>query len=131
MPDYLLDSCILIRHLRRHDPTTALLSKLALEGRVGIATISRLEIVEGMREHEREGTIQLLDSLLSYPLDAAIADLGGEFIRRYRVQGITLDKPDAIIGATAISHDLVLVTYNSKHYPMPELHRYQGLSEAP
>jgi predicted nucleic acid-binding protein len=84
-----------------------------------------------MREHEREGTIQLLDSLLSYPLDAAIADLGGEFIRRYRVQGITLDKPEAIIGATAIRHDLILVTDNSKHYPMPELHRYQGLSEAP
>jgi len=131
MPDYLLDSCVLVRHLRRHLPTTALLSKLAMEGRVGIATISRVEIVEGMREHEREGTMQLLDSLLSYPLDAAIADLGGEFIRRYRAQGIALHKPDAIIGATAIHHDLILVTCNSKHYPMPALRRYQGLSEAP
>ena len=62
MPDCLLDSCILIRHLRRHQPTTALLSKLAMEGRVAIATMSRLEIVEGMREHEREGTMRLLDS---------------------------------------------------------------------
>jgi predicted nucleic acid-binding protein len=131
VPDYLLDSCILIRHLRRHRLTTALLSRLAVEGRVGIATISRLEIVEGMREHEREGTMQLLDSLLSYPLDAAIADLGGELIRCYRTQGITLDEPDAIIGATAICHDLILVTYNSKHYPMPELRLYQGFSEAP
>ena len=131
MPDYLLDSCILIRHLRRHQPTTALLSRLATDGGVGIATISRLEIVEEMREHEREGTMNLLDSLLSFPLNAAIADLGGELIRRYRAQGITLDKPDAIIGATAIHHGLVLVTYNSKHYPMPELRLYQGLSEAP
>jgi predicted nucleic acid-binding protein len=102
-----------------------------MEGRVGIATISRVEISEGMREHEREGTMQLLDSLLSYPLDAAIADLGGEIIRRYRADGITLDKPDAIIGATAIHHDLILVTYNSKHFPMPELRLYQGLSQAP
>jgi predicted nucleic acid-binding protein len=102
-----------------------------MDGRVGIATISRVEIVEGMREHERQGTMQLLDSLVSHPLDALIADLGGEFIRRYRAQGITLDKPDAIIAATAIHHDLVLVTYNSRHYPTPELRLYQGLSEAP
>ena len=131
MPDCLLDSCVLIRHLRRHRPTTVLLSKLALEGRVGVATVSRLEIAEGIREHERGGTMQLLDSLLSYPLDAAVADLSGELIRRCRTQGIVLDIPDAIIGATAIHHGLVLVTYNSKHFPMPELHLYQGLSEEP
>lgn len=127
MPDYLLDSCVLIRHLRRHQPTTDLLSALVLEGRVGIATISRTEIIEGMREHEREPTMRLLDSLHPYPLDAAIADLAGEYIRRYRAQGIILDKPDAIIGATAVSHGLVLVTYNPKHFPMPELRLYEQM----
>jgi predicted nucleic acid-binding protein len=53
------------------------------------------------------------------------ADMAGEYIRRYRAQGITLDKPDAIIGATAVLHDLVLVTYNPKHFPMPELQLYE------
>ena len=125
MPDYLLDSCVLVRHLRRHKPTTDLLSTLVLEGKVGIATISRTEIIEGMREHEREATLRLLDSLPAYPLDVSIADLAGEYIRRYRAQGITLDKPDAIIGATAVLHDLVLVTYNPKHFPMPELQLYE------
>ena len=129
MPDYLLDSCVLIRHLRRHQPTTDLLTTLAMEGQVGIATISRLEIVEGMREHERERTMRLLDSLICYPLDAAIADLAGEYIRRYRAKGIILDKPDAIIGATAVHHGLVLVTYNPKHFPMPELQLYQRMPE--
>ena len=46
-----------------------------------------------------------------YPLDIAIADLAGEYIRRCRAQGITLDTPDAIIGATAVHHGLVFVTY--------------------
>lgn len=127
MPDYLLDSCVLVRHLRRHQPTTDLLSTLVLEGEVGIATISRTEIIEGMREHEREATMRLLDSLRSYPLDVATADLVGEYIRRYRAQGITLDKPDAIIGATAVRHGLVLVTYNPKHFPMPELRLYEQM----
>jgi predicted nucleic acid-binding protein len=125
VPDYLLDSCVLVRHLRRHKPTTDLVSALVLEGQVGIATISRTEIIEGMREHEREATMRLLDSLPAYPLDVATADMAGEYIRRYRAQGITLDKPDAIIGATAVLHDLVLVTYNQKHFPMPELQLYE------
>jgi predicted nucleic acid-binding protein len=71
VPDYLLDSCVLVRHLRRHKPTTDLVSALVLEGQVGIATISRTEIIEGMREHEREATMRLLDSLPAYPLDVA------------------------------------------------------------
>jgi predicted nucleic acid-binding protein len=125
VPDYLLDSCVLVRHLRGHKPTTDLLSTLVLEGKVGIATISRTEIIEGMREHEREATLRLLDSLPAYPLDVSTADLAGEYIRRYRAQGISLDKPDAIIGATAVLQDLMLVTYNPKHFPMPELQLYK------
>jgi predicted nucleic acid-binding protein len=127
MPDFLLDSCVLIRHLRRHQPTTDLLIALMLESEMGIATITRTEIIEGMREHEREATMRLLNSLPAYPLDSVIADQAGEYIRRYRRQGVTLDKPDAIIGATAINHDLVLVTYNPNHFPMPELRRYEPM----
>ena len=131
MPDFLLDSCVLIRHLRRHQPTTDLMAALALEGQTGIATISRAEIIEGMREHEREITMRLLDALVSYPLDAVIADRAGDYIRHYRARGTTLDKPDAIIGATAVHHGLVLVTYNVKHFPMPELQLYEGGSTLP
>jgi len=129
LPDYLLDSCILIRHLRRHEPTTDLLTALALEGQMGIATISRTEIVEGLSGHERERTMRLLDSLILYPLDAAMADLAGDYIHRYRARGITLDRPDAIIGATALHHRLVLVTYNPRHFPMPELRLYEEMPE--
>lgn len=124
MADYLLDSCVLIRHLRRHQPTMDLFAARVLEGNVGIATITRTEIIEGLRDHERERTLRLLDSLPAFPLDSAIADLAGEFIRRYRQQGIILDRPDAIIGATAVQQHCVLVTYNQAHFPMPELTRY-------
>lgn len=127
MPDYLLDSCMLIRHLRRHQPTTDLMTALALKGQLGIATISRTEVIEGMREHERERTMRLLNSLVCYPLDTPIADLAGEYIRCYRAKGITLDKPDAIIGATAVHHGLVLATYNSRHFPMPQLRLYEEM----
>lgn len=131
MPDFLLDSCVLIRHLRRHRLTTELIKALALEGQLGIATISRTEIIEGMRDHERQPTMRLLESLHPWPLDAAVADLAGDYIRQFRSKGITLDKPDAIIGATAVYHNLVLVTFNAKHFPMAELRLYWDLPQAP
>lgn len=124
MPDYLVDSCVLIRHLRGYLPATELLARLAVEGQVGIATISRTEVIEGMREREREATLRLLDAFRAYSLDKKIADLAGEYIRCYRGEGVVLDKPDAIIGATAVRHGLVLVTYNARHFPMPELRLY-------
>ena len=130
MPEYLLDTCTLIRHLRRHQPTTDLMTDLAMDGRLGIATITRTEIVQGMREHEREVTVRLLNSLDNYALDAPVADLAGETIRQYRSRGITLDEPDAIIGATAIHHGLVLVTHNARHFPMPELRLYGAMPDA-
>jgi len=127
VPDFLLDSCVLIRHLRRHEPTTQLLASLVAEGSLGIATITRTEILEGMREHERPATIRLLDSLVSYPLDAPTADQAGDYIRSYRSQGITMHKPDAIIAATAVCQNLTLVTYNPSHFSMTGLRRYEPM----
>lgn len=124
MPDYLLDSNVLIQHLREHRPTTALLTRLALNAHLGIAAISRTEVLIGMRSHERERTLQLLNALACYPLEVAVADLAAELVRRYRRQGVMLDIPDALIAATALDQGLVLLTYNPRHFPMPELQLY-------
>ena len=127
MPKFLLDSCVLIQHLRGHKPTSTLLTKLAMEGSLGIAAISRTEVIKGMREHEREVTVRFLNALTCYAFDAAIADRTGELIREYRAQGITLSKPDAMIAATALDSNAVLLTYNAKHFPMPELQLYAAM----
>lgn len=124
MPDYLLDSNVLIQHLRGHAATTDLLTRLSLDGTLGIAAISRTEIIAEMRDHEREATLRFLNALALYPLDGAVADGAGDIIRRSRAGGLTVDIPDAIIAATAITHDLSLLTYNRRHFPMPELRHY-------
>lgn len=124
MADYLLDSNVLIQHLRGHAPTTDLLGRLALNGQLGVAAISRTEVLAGMRTHEEGATLHFLNALACYPLDLAVADCAGALIREYRRTGTTLDVPDAVIAATALHHDLVLLTYNPRHFPMPELRRY-------
>lgn len=131
MADYLLDSNVLIRHLRRHQSTTSLLAALVLDGQVGLATISRTELIEGMRAHEREQTLRLLDAFAAFPFTSALADLTGDLLRQYRASGIVLSKPDAMIAATALHHNLVLVTYNPQHFPMPEIQLYPNMPAWP
>ncbi|MGC9393557.1 MAG: type II toxin-antitoxin system VapC family toxin [Anaerolineae bacterium] len=129
MADYLLDSNVLIQHLRGHQPTTALLTRLALDGQLGVAVISRMEVLAGMREHEREATLRFLNALACYAVNRPIADLAGEWLRRYRQQDVTLDVADALIAATAHHHDLILLTYNPRHFPMPELRQYHEMPD--
>ncbi len=121
MTDYLLDTGILIRHLRNRPGYRELMYRLAQEGRLYIASFTRLEIVRGMRDHEREATFALLDALRTHPLDAPTADLAGEMIRAWQRKGIALSGPDAVIAASAIRCGAVLVTTNPRHFPMAEL----------
>ncbi|MBI2346941.1 MAG: hypothetical protein HYV03_08755 [Deltaproteobacteria bacterium] len=50
-----------------------------------------------------------------------VARMAGELRHRYRSRGKALTLADALIGALAIAHHLVLLTDNVKDYPMPEL----------
>ena len=124
MADYLLDSNVLILHLRERPEITALLTQWGTEGALYISVATRTEIVAGMRPHEKERTLELLDSLENLPVDEAIADRAGRLIYRYARQGVQLSFADALIAATALEHDLTLATTNPKHFPMPELRLY-------
>lgn len=121
MRDHLLDTGILIRHLRNQAGYRELVAHLADEGDLYIASFTRVEVVRGMRNHERDATFALMDALWTYPLDAQTADLAGEMIRTWRSKGITISGPDAVIAASALRCRAALVTTNPKHFPMVEL----------
>ena len=124
MIEYLLDSDVLIWQLRDQRETVELLAKLSKRGILACSVVSIVEIQAGVRHGEEKKTDALLDSLKAYDATPAIANLAGRFIRGYRAKGITLDFVDSIIAATAAIHNLTLLTYNIKHYPMPEVKLY-------
>jgi len=124
MIEYLLDSDVLIWQLRDQQETVELLAKLSRRGPLACSVVSIVEIQAGVRRGEEKKTSTLLDSLKAYDVTPAIANLAGTFIRDYRAKGITLDFVDSIIAATAVIHGLTLLTYNTKHYPMPEVKLY-------
>jgi len=125
MNDLLLDSGILILHLRNQPGYPALLESLLNESDIYISAITRLEIVRGMRDHERDQTFNLLDSLETLDITGEIADKAGELIRGGKARGVAIGDADALIAASAIHCNLALVTTNPKHFQMAELIVFQ------
>lgn len=121
MADYLIDTNLLILALRRRIDAIHLLKRLQTDGELHISVVTRSEILAGMRADEEGRTMTLLSSLGSLPVDVAGADQAGRWIYAYARAGIQLSVPDAMIGATAMTHGLTLVTTNAKHFPMPEV----------
>jgi len=125
---YLLDSDVLIAFLRGYPETVLLLKNLAETGaELTISAVTIIEIEAGIRGKEEEATLELLGILGIHLLDKTTADLAGSLLRQYRRKGISLSLADVIIAATAIAQNLTLVTYNVRHYPIPEVHIYSSL----
>ena len=129
MARYLLDSGLVIRHLRGQKRIVQLLRGLGKMGRLSISAVTRLEVHAGMVPEERYTTQKLLSRFVTYDLDREIADRAGDMIHESQEKGITISVPDAIIAATAVSCNLTLVTLNKAHfesipglslYPLPE-----------
>jgi len=120
--NYLLDTTVIIDCLRGRKETVDFLAEIASEGSVvGCCAINITEIYAGMRENERQVTKRFLDSLEYYEVTRNLAGLAGEYKREYAGKGITFSLSDVIIAAVTISNNLILITDNLRHYPMPEL----------
>jgi predicted nucleic acid-binding protein len=122
MSKYLLGSDIIIWHLRGRKEITEMLKDLQRSGLPACSAISVLEVQLGVKtKDEEEKTDRFLESLKVFDVNMDIAKIAAQLIRVHKTKGVTMDIPDAIIASTCILHDLILVTYNRKHYPISEL----------
>lgn len=125
MARYLLDTGIIIRHLRGRKPIVQLVRGLSRSDRLAVATVTRLEIFAGMRDEEAYVTRKLLSRFVNFSLDPEIADRAGQLIAQQKTLNHSLTVPDAIIAVTAVRHQLTLVTLNRRDFePVPGIHLY-------
>lgn len=118
MNKYLLDSNVLIKALRRNLDVLDWIDSIHSTHYLYVSVASRVEVFAGMHPREEEMTEALLSSLISLPITVPIADRAGRMIYTHARKGFQVSFPDALIAATALEHNLILMTTNTKHFPM-------------
>lgn len=111
MPEILVDSDVLIDHLRgarRFAPSA--------EDGVAYSVVTRAELFAG-RASQEDAVVRLLAPFQELPVDRRVAELGGRLRREHGVR-----IADALIAATALVHGLALMTRNLRDFePVPNL----------
>jgi predicted nucleic acid-binding protein len=117
MKSILLDTSVIIDYLRmsKNKDQTVLFQLTEKKYAFAISLITYTELYSGRGVWEKEGAHRELDIALSYmkilPFEKDTAKKAGEIRAKFRT-----DILDAIIAATAIVHNMELVTLNVKDF---------------
>ncbi len=115
----LLDSSVLISHLRGETRATDLLLSMPTADRL-VSVLTRVEIEGGMRSGERSGVAELFSAVTLVPVSDAMARQAGRLLRQFRRSHTGIDLVDYVVAATAQLRDARLATLNVRHFPMFE-----------
>lgn len=116
----LVDSDVLIAHLRGVAAARDWLIEARKRTPLAISVVSIAEIIGGMRAAERREVWRLLVAFQVEPATEVIARRAGEMMRRYRHSHNMIGLGDYLIAATVDVKGLELATLNVRHFPMFE-----------
>jgi predicted nucleic acid-binding protein len=114
----LVDSDVLIAHLRGVQSARNWLVAARREGPLAISVVSTVELVAGMRSAERREVWRLLAAFRPEPVTEPIARRAGDFWRHHRRSHSGIGLGDYLIAATAEAKGYQLATLNVRHFPM-------------
>ena len=120
----LVDTDVLIDFLRRKEKAVQILDEASDAGDLYCSVITLAELVAGMRPAEKEDTEKLVAGMTLLPVTEPIARKGGELRNHARPRNILL--PDCLIAATTLEEECLLLTFNTKDYPFPDVVFYKG-----
>ena len=107
----LIDSVILIDHFNGIAAATDYLRQK--KELVCISAITRAEVLTGFEATGAVAARRFLNAIPLHVIDQEIADLAAGLRRKHRWK-----LPDALQAATALLHDCLLVTRNTKDFPV-------------
>jgi predicted nucleic acid-binding protein len=118
----LVDSDVLIAHLRGAPAARDWLVEARRRDRLAISVVTIVEVVGGMRSVERREVWRLLSAFKVEPATEVVARRAGDMMRRYRAGHAGVGVGDYLIAATVDVKGLELATLNVRNFPMfPDL----------
>lgn len=122
MRPIVIDSDILIEVFRARDATVlARWDELSRsEVPVLCTPVTVAELWHGARPNEYPALNAMFAEIPCVPTDRLIGQRAGDFLRHY-AKSHHLELGDALIAATASTHNWSLWTRNRRHYPMPDI----------
>jgi len=119
---YLLDTTVLVAHLRGDEEISDLILGLVAAGHVlCVSCVNVAEVERGIRPRERKAATALLDRLTFLATTAEAAVRAGRYLAEFAKRGRTLHLADALVAATARVHGAVLITDNAADFPMRDV----------
>src|SRR5713226_6837326 len=117
---YLLDTDTIISVLAGHQPTVEMFKQLHVED-IAMSLITVGELYEGAffyanPQAHLKTFRQLLTQFRLLSLNDPIMERFAEIRSLLRRQGNLIADFDLLLGATALYHDLTLLTYNTRHF---------------
>lgn len=112
----LIDTSVLIDHLRRKRKDKTLFFELAQNYHCLILAITQFEFWVGSTLQNREYTEKLLALLPVLPFNAACAEVAADIYHILKARNQLIPLPDIFIAATAIENDLPFQTLDRKHF---------------
>lgn len=122
MDKTLLDTDILSEILKGHDQKVVQNARTyqVHHPKLTLSSISVAEISKGLWKKKQASKLASFLSLLEtqeiLPFNSACAELAGKLFADLERQGLPIGWGDVMIGATAITYNLVLSTGNVKHF---------------
>ncbi len=117
---YLIDTDWVIHHLNGRLDIIQRLQALQPEG-LGLAVVALAELYEGVYysrnpAQSKQKLNDFLESVTVVGIDEKTAQIFGRERGRLRAAGMLIGDMDLLIAATALQHDLTLLTNNRSHF---------------
>jgi len=125
--DFLLDTGIVIRHLRDDRRAHDLLDLLEQLGGIRVSTITFMEILVGCQPHEEESTRLFFERVSPLIIGQEVAEKAAFLIRKYQAvfgKDNPRQFPDALIAATTWQQEGIFVTLNKKHFAKTPINEF-------
>lgn len=119
---YLLDTTVLIAHLRGDEGVTRLLLDLLADRHwLGTSCVNVAEVERGVRPGERDAVRALLGRLRFLETTREAATRAGRYQRELEKRGRTIHTADALVAGTARAHGAIVLTDNVRDFPMRDI----------